>query len=224
MNTKKVKGMYMFDKFKEFIGIDDNYDEYDEDQAYYDDDVSENTSNRESYANLLDDNDYSSNDNIQTKTYESDYTSSSLSDDSYNYSSDSSLSSLDSSYSLNEYKSSTSRYQRPSRREDRVASMTENNFTNRSSMRISIQEPLDYEQDAPSVINDIINKKVVVLNLEMVDADMRRRIFDFVSGAVYALDGTVEKVTKGIFVITPKGVEIDNTVTEQISEGNYNQL
>ena len=58
----------------------------------------------------------------------------------------------------------------------------------------------------------------------MVDADMRRRIFDFVSGAVYALDGTVEKVTKGIFVITPNGVEIDNTVTEQISEGNYNQL
>ena len=102
--------------------------------------------------------------------------------------------------------------------------MTDNNFTSRSSLRISIQEPLDYEQDAPSVINDIINKKVVVLNLEMVDADMRRRIFDFVSGAVYALDGTVEKVTKGIFVITPNGVEIDNTVTEQISEGNYNQL
>lgn len=214
----------MFDKFKEFIGIDDNYDEYDEDQAYYDDEISESTSNRESYASLLDDNDYTSEDSGQTMTYESDYNNSNLSDDSYKYSSDSSYSSLDSSYSSNDYKSSTSRYSRPSRRGDKVASMTENNFTSRSSMRISIQEPLDYEQDAPSVINDIINKKVVVLNLEMVDADMRRRIFDFVSGAVYALDGTVEKVTKGIFVITPKGVEIDNTVTEQISEGNYNQL
>ena len=214
----------MFDKFKEFIGIDDNYDEYDEEQAYYDEDVSENTSNRESYASLLDENEYPSGSNSQTMTYESDYNDSNLSDDSYKYSSDTSFSSLDSSYSSNDYKSSTSHYQRPSRRGDKVASMTENNFTNRSSMRISIHEPLDYEQDAPNVINDIINKKVVVLNLEMVDADMRRRIFDFVSGAVYALDGTVEKVTKGIFVITPKGVEIDNTVTEQISEGNYNQL
>ena len=139
---------------------------------------------------------------------------------SYNYSSDY----LDSSYSSNDYKPASSRYQRPSKIGDRVGSMTDNNFTSRSSLRISIQEPLDYEQDAPSVINDIINKKVVVLNLEMVDTDMRRRIFDFVSGAVYALDGTVEKVTKGIFVITPNGVEIDNTVTEQISEGNYNQL
>ena len=58
----------------------------------------------------------------------------------------------------------------------------------------------------------------------MVDTDMRRRIFDFVSGAVYALEGTVEKVTKGIFVISPKGVEVNSAITDQISEGNYNQL
>lgn len=206
----------MFDKFKEFIGIDDNYDDYDEDQAYYEDEEEEDLTNRESYASLLDDNQSSFESN--TKTYESEYSGSSS--DSYNYSSDY----LDSSYSSTDYKPASSRYQRPSKRGDRVGSMTDNNFTSRSSLRISIQEPLDYEQDAPSVINDIINKKVVVLNLEMVDADMRRRIFDFVSGAVYALDGTVEKVTKGIFVITPNGVEIDNTVTEQISEGNYNQL
>lgn len=206
----------MFDKFKEFIGIDDNYDDYDEDQAYYEDEEEEDLTSRESYASLLDDSQSSFESN--TKTYESEYSGSSS--DSYNYSSDY----LDSSYSSNDYKPASSRYQRPSKRGDRVGSMTDNNFTSRSSLRISIQEPLDYEQDAPSVINDIINKKVVVLNLEMVDADMRRRIFDFVSGAVYALDGTVEKVTKGIFVITPNGVEIDNTVTEQISEGNYNQL
>ena len=206
----------MFDKFKEFIGIDDNYDDYDEDQAYYEDEEKEDLTSRESYASLLDDNQSSFESN--TKTYESEYSGSSS--DAYNYSSDY----LDSSYSSTDYKPASSRYQRPSKRGDRVGSMTDNNFTSRSSLRISIQEPLDYEQDAPSVINDIINKKVVVLNLEMVDADMRRRIFDFVSGAVYALDGTVEKVTKGIFVITPNGVEIDNTVTEQISEGNYNQL
>lgn len=206
----------MFDKFKEFIGIDDNYDDYDEDQAYYEDEEKEDLTSRESYTSLLDDNQSSFESN--TKTYESEYSGSSS--DSYNYSSDY----LDSSYSSTDYKPASSRYQRPSKRGDRVGSMTDNNFTSRSSLRISIQEPLDYEQDAPSVINDIINKKVVVLNLEMVDADMRRRIFDFVSGAVYALDGTVEKVTKGIFVITPNGVEIDNTVTEQISEGNYNQL
>lgn len=207
----------MFDKFKDFIGIDDNYDDYDEDQLYYDDDrtdIDSNSSSREAYTSLLED-DIEKNDS--SKTYESSYSapssSTSYSYDSNNYNSE--------SYSSN---NSTSNYQRSSKRGDNIVSMTENNFTGRSSMRISIHEPLDYETDAPSVINDILDKKVVVLNLEMVDADMRQRIFDFVSGAVYALDGTVERVTKGIFVISPKGVEVDSAVTEQISDGNYNQL
>lgn len=207
----------MFDKFKDFIGIDDNYDDYDEEQLYYDDDradLDSSSSSREAYTSLLED---EVDKNESSITYESSYSapssSSSYSYDSNNYKSE--------SYSSN---NSTSNNQRSSKRGDNIVSMTENNFTGRSSMRISIHEPLDYETDAPSVINDILDKKVVVLNLEMVDADMRQRIFDFVSGAVYALDGTVERVTKGIFVISPRGVEVDSAVTEQISDGNYNQL
>ena len=61
----------MFDKFKEFIGIDDNYDDYDEDQAYYEDEEKEDLTSRESYASLLDDNQSSFESN--TKTYESEY-------------------------------------------------------------------------------------------------------------------------------------------------------
>ena len=91
-------------------------------------------------------------------------------------------------------------------------------------MRISIQEPLDYDNDGPVVIDEILKNRVVVLNLEMVDNDLRMRLFDFVSGAVFALKGNMRKVTKGIFVITPNGVEIDSYVADQISDGNYNQL
>ncbi|WP_262122248.1 cell division protein SepF [Anaerococcus sp. Marseille-Q5996] len=203
----------MFEKFKDFIGIDDNYDDYDDEQLYYnDDEVESKSSSREAYTNLLDDDTLEKNDSV---TYESGY---SKSNSSYAFDS--------SSYDTDSYSNSSSSdsYKRSSKRGDNIVSMTENNFTNKSSMRISIQEPLDYETDAPSVINDILDKKVVVLNLEMVDADMRQRIFDFVSGAVYALDGTVERVTKGIFVISPKGVQVDSTVTDQISDGNYNQL
>lgn len=203
----------MFEKFKDFIGIDDNYDDYDDEQLYYnDDEVESKSSSREAYTNLLDDDTLEKNDSV---TYESGY---SKSNSSYAFDS--------SSYDTDSYSNSSSSdsYKRSSKRGDNIVSMTENNFTNKSSMRISIQEPLDYETDAPSVINDILDKKVVVLNLEMVDADMRQRIFDFVSGAVYALDGTVERVTKGIFVISPRGVEVDSAVTEQISDGNYNQL
>lgn len=208
----------MFDKFKDFIGIDDNYDDYDDEQLYYDDEEgTTKSSSREAYTNLLDEKE--ENDD-QSVTYESGYSSPSSSNSTY--------SSTSTEYQAKPYtgtsNSSSSNYQRSSRRGDNIVSMTESNFSSRSSMRISIQEPLDYEKDAPNVIDDILDKKVVVLNLEMVDADMRQRIFDFVSGAVYALEGTVERVTKGIFVISPKGVEVDSSVTDQISDGNYNQL
>lgn len=222
----------MFDRFKEFIGIDDNYDEYDDDQAYYDDeDYSRDevsSSSRRTYSDMIDEdiNTHTYHDEDRTITYESGYTTQastqSPSYSSYSQGTDT-YQDLTDNYSPSTYKKE-SNYKRSGRRGDNVVSMTENNFRSSSNMRISIQEPLDYEKDAPSVINDILDKKVVVLNLEMVDSDMRRRIFDFVSGAVYALEGTVEKVTKGIFVITPKGVEVDNTITEQISDGNYNQL
>lgn len=194
----------MLDRFKEFIGIDDKYDDYDEDQLYYDDleeEVKEEDSDKsekdETYKSYFSDSDF--------KNEES--------DESFK------PSFVDSFKNNSSFKSSKS-----SRRGDNVVKMSDKNFAGSNSMRISIQEPLDYETDAPKVIDDILNKKVVVLNLEMVESDTRRQIFDFVSGAVYALSGTVEKVTKGIFVISPNGIQIDPAVTDQISEGNYNQL
>ena len=90
-------------------------------------------------------------------------------------------------------------------------------------VKINIHEPICFD-DAPKVIDVILKNEVAVLNIEMLEKDVKQRIFDFVSGAVYALKGNMKKVTKGIFVITPNGVEIDSFVADQISEGNYNQL
>lgn len=179
----------MLDKFKEFIGIDDSYDEYD-DQLEAENEEKFDTAN----------------------SYDSDYTSSSKSNEVY------------SNYNNNSYKSDYSSSSRKVRGGDNIVSMTETNYSTNNRFRISIQEPVNYDEDAPKVVDDILNKKVVVLNLEMIEVDKKRQIFDFVSGAVYALGGKIEKVTKGIFVICPKGIDIDSAVTSQISTGNFNQL
>ncbi len=194
----------MLDRFKEFIGIDDKYDDYDEDQLYYDDLEEETKEEEKDKAE-------------KNETYKSYFSDS-------DYKSEESDESFKSSFADSFKNNSSFKSSRSSRRGDNVVKMSDKNFAGSNSMRISIQEPLDYETDAPKVIDDILNKKVVVLNLEMVESDTRRQIFDFVSGAVYALSGTVEKVTKGIFVISPNGIQIDPAVTDQISEGNYNQL
>src|SRR5699024_741298 len=107
---------------------------------------------------------------------------------------------------------------------ENVVSINNSNFARSSQMRIPVQEPLDYDNDGPVGIEEILKNRVVVLNLEMVDNDLRMRLFEFVSGAEYALKGNMKKVTKGIFVITPNGVEIDSYGADQISDGNYKQL
>lgn len=89
--------------------------------------------------------------------------------------------------------------------------------------KINIHEPITFD-DGPHIIDDIVAKRVVVLNLEMLEMDKKRQIFDFVSGGIYALDGKIQKVTKDIFVIAPKDVEIDGKLKEQIQAKGFYQL
>lgn len=90
-------------------------------------------------------------------------------------------------------------------------------------VKILIHEPINYE-DAPPVLDDIIDKNVVVLNLEMLDMDIKKKAFDFISGGIYAIDGKIQKVSKDIFVIAPKELEIDGKLKDQIANKGFYQL
>lgn len=96
-------------------------------------------------------------------------------------------------------------------------------MTSSSKVKISIQEPLEYE-DGPAVIDAISQSKTVVLNLEMLEVDKKRQIFDFVNGGIYALGGSIQKVTKDIYVLVPKGVEIDAALKNSVSDKSLYQL
>lgn len=47
---------------------------------------------------------------------------------------------------------------------------------------------------------------------------MRKRIVDFISGTIYALDGSLRKVGRNIMVCAPQNVEIDVENTNYTSE------
>lgn len=90
-------------------------------------------------------------------------------------------------------------------------------------VKILIHEPITYD-DSPNILDDIISKNVVVLNLEMLEIDVKRKTFDFVSGGIYAIEGKMQKVTKDIFVIAPKELEIDGKIKDQIQSKGFYQL
>jgi len=48
----------------------------------------------------------------------------------------------------------------------------------------------------------------VIVNLQGVDRELRRRLIDFASGLCYALDGKMDKVATHVYMLTPADVEI----------------
>lgn len=63
-------------------------------------------------------------------------------------------------------------------------------------------------EETKEVTDHLKSKKPVVINLEKLDRDVARRVVDFISGATYALDGNIQKVSNGIFLIAPINVGI----------------
>ncbi len=76
-----------------------------------------------------------------------------------------------------------------------------------AQLKLVVIQPESFEE-AKDIAIHLKSKKPVVMNLEMVDRDVQRRIVDFLSGAVYALDGNIQKVSNGIFLIAPYNVGI----------------
>ncbi|MDY3973657.1 cell division protein SepF [uncultured Veillonella sp.] len=87
-----------------------------------------------------------------------------------------------------------------------------------TAMRLVIIEPVDYEKDSQNIANQLRDMRPVVLNFESTEESHRKRIIDFMSGATYALDGTIKKVGEKIYLCVPSNVTVDST------EQNYADL
>lgn len=94
------------------------------------------------------------------------------------------------------------------------------NIHTNTNMKIVVHEPLSYEE-APLIVDDLKIRKVVVVNFEQLDQNLKRQIFDFVNGALYALDCKIQKVTKDIFILAPSNVEIDGLKEELKNSGIF---
>lgn len=62
--------------------------------------------------------------------------------------------------------------------------------------------------DAARAADELRKKKAVILNMENVDKGLTRRVVDFLSGSVYALDGTVKKVAMSTYLFCPHNMDI----------------
>ena len=62
--------------------------------------------------------------------------------------------------------------------------------------------------DAAKAANELRNKRAVILNMENVDKALTRRVVDFLSGCVFALDGQVKKIAQSTYLFCPHSMDI----------------
>ena len=94
------------------------------------------------------------------------------------------------------------------------------NIHTNSNMKIVVHEPLSYDE-APAIVDDLKARKAVVVNFEQLDLAIKRQIFDFINGGLYAIEGKIQKVTKDIFILAPLNIEIDGLKDELKSRGIF---
>ena len=86
--------------------------------------------------------------------------------------------------------------------------------SNANAIKMVISQPTTFEQ-SDEICSFLKEKKSVIINLEYVNKDVARRIVDFVSGGVYALDGYIQKVSNSIFLVAPSNYEITNEMARE---------
>ncbi len=82
------------------------------------------------------------------------------------------------------------------------------------SIKMVISQPTNFEQ-SEEICNFLKEKKSVIVNLEYVNKEVARRIVDFISGGVFALDGHIQKISNSIFLIAPVNYEITNEMARE---------
>ena len=87
-------------------------------------------------------------------------------------------------------------------------------------IKLVVIEPAGFDE-SPKLVDSLKAKKPVIINLENLETDVARKIFDFLSGATYALNGNVQKVANNIFVFAPENVDI--SVPEE-NHGNFSDV
>jgi len=92
------------------------------------------------------------------------------------------------------------------------------NLHTHQAVKVVVTKPQTFEE-TKELANHLKNRRPVIINLEKTNAEMAKRIVDFMCGTTYALDGNMQRVGNGIFLFVPSNIEINSEFKEQIRDG-----
>lgn len=78
--------------------------------------------------------------------------------------------------------------------------------------------------ESQQIADHLKNRNSVVVSLNRVTSDQAKRIVDFLSGCIYAIGGDLQKIGNGIYLCTPKNVNIQGKITEENTKDNDEEI
>lgn len=106
--------------------------------------------------------------------------------------------------------------------QSKVVNIGQNPNQASGQVKVMIFEPTSYDEDAPAIVDSLKAKKVCIVNLETInDPDMAKTIFNFLNGAIYAMDGRIKKISKGIFLLAPDNTDIDGNIKKELESKGF---
>lgn len=91
-----------------------------------------------------------------------------------------------------------------------------------SQYQVVVVKPERFE-DASGIADHLIAKRAVLLNLEAVTPDLKRRLVDFLSGVAYTNGGQIKPVANSTYIITPCNINVmgESMIDELGNHGVY---
>lgn len=74
-------------------------------------------------------------------------------------------------------------------------------------------EPRAYSESS-QIVDYLKNRNTIIVNLKRVTPEQAKRIVDFLTGSLYAMNGNLQKLGGGIFLCAPNNVNIEGKITD----------
>lgn len=86
----------------------------------------------------------------------------------------------------------------------------------KANMEVCVIKPTNVD-DAREITETLLSGSTVILNLEGLDLEVAQRIIDFTSGATFAINGNLQKISNYIFLVTPTHVDISGDLQDLLN-------
>ena len=85
---------------------------------------------------------------------------------------------------------------------------------NGGGSKMILLEPRAYSE-SQQIADHLKKRNSVVVNLKRVTSDQAKRIIDFLSGVIYAIGGSMQKIGVGIYLCAPKNVNVQGKISDE---------